>query len=94
MSNVFSMSCTKQQRMWDPINKDWDFIPLADAFLGYNHSEDECKELISSVHPYIITNFPDAMAEGDGIYGHWRAFSIPDNEEPNVFWLYMITQID
>ena len=94
MSDVFSMSCNKQQRIWDPINKDWDFIPLGDAFMGYSHSEDECKELILSLHPYITTNFPDPMAEGYGDYGHWSAYSIPDNETPNVFWLYTITQID
>lgn len=94
MSDVFSMSCNKQQRLWDSILKDWVFISLSDALIGYYHSEDECKELVSSLHPYIATNFPDSIAEGYGIYGHWRAYSIPDNETPNVFWLYIITQID
>ena len=100
MSAVFSLECVKQQRCYLGPEKEVEWLPLGGAFMGYHKSAEDCKELISLVDPFLIANpsktdeyLTEPTYQDYGVYGQWNAFSIPDNEEPNVFWLYIITQI-
>lgn len=102
MSAVFSLECAKQLRCYLGLGPEAEvaWLPLGGAFMGYHDSNEDCKELISLVDPFLQANpskvdeyLKEPTYQDYGLYGPWSAFSIPDNDEPNVFWLYTIIQV-
>ena len=102
MSAVFSLQCSVQQRYYFGYGPEAEieWFPIGEEFMGYHDSAEDCKEIIALANPFLSTN-PSKVDEylkkptyqDYGVYGPWSAFSIPDNEVPNRFWLYTITQI-